>query len=75
MPERCWSELRLTRVPRLLRVTLGGMYITRPSVKVGRYRMIKHKLDKGNDVNPKRYVKPVHVFGFTCRGQGCRLSR
>lgn len=31
------------------------MYITRPSLKVGRYKMIKHKLDKGNDVNPKRY--------------------
>ncbi|KAJ4930729.1 hypothetical protein JOQ06_025037 [Pogonophryne albipinna] len=38
-----------------LRVSLGGMYISRPSVKVGRYKMIKHKLDKGNDVNPKRF--------------------
>lgn len=33
------------------------MYITRPSLRVGRYKMIKHKLDKGNDVNPKRYSK------------------
>lgn len=33
------------------------MYITRPSLKIGRYKMIKHKLDKGNDVNPKRYTQ------------------
>lgn len=39
----------------LFRVSLAGMYITRPSLKIGRYKMIKHKLDKGNDVNPKRY--------------------
>uniref|UniRef100_A0A3Q3KKJ9 Beta-1,4-galactosyltransferase n=1 Tax=Monopterus albus TaxID=43700 RepID=A0A3Q3KKJ9_MONAL len=38
-----------------VRVSLAGMYITRPSLKVGRYKMIKHKLDKGNDVNPKRF--------------------
>lgn len=38
-----------------VRVSLGGMYITRPSVKVGRYKMIKHKLDKGNDINPRRF--------------------
>lgn len=38
-----------------IRVSLGGMYITRPSLKLGRYKMIKHKLDKGNDVNPKRF--------------------
>ncbi len=50
---------RLTFVSCLLRVSLAGMYITRPSLKVGRYRMIKHKLDKGNDVNPKRYAKQV----------------
>lgn len=48
---------RLTSVSCLLRVSLAGMYITRPSLKVGRYKMIKHKLDKGNDVNPKRYSK------------------
>lgn len=55
---------RLTFVARLLRVTLGGMYITRPSVRVGRYKMIKHKLDKGNGVNPKRYGKQIDAFGF-----------
>lgn len=38
-----------------VRVSLAGMYISRPSLKVGRYKMIKHKLDKGNDVNPKRF--------------------
>ncbi|CAL8261843.1 unnamed protein product [Boreogadus saida] len=38
-----------------VRVSLGGMHITRPSVRVGRYKMIKHKLDKGNDINPKRF--------------------
>uniref|UniRef100_H3CFT3 Si:dkey-199f5.8 n=1 Tax=Tetraodon nigroviridis TaxID=99883 RepID=H3CFT3_TETNG len=38
-----------------VRVSLAGMYITRPSLKIGRYKMIKHKLDKGNDVNPKRF--------------------
>lgn len=48
----------LTLVSGLHRVSLAGMYITRPSLKVGRYKMIKHKLDKGNDVNPKRYCGP-----------------
>lgn len=48
----------LTAVSGVLRVSLAGMYITRPSLKVGRYKMIKHKLDKGNDVNPKRYSSP-----------------
>uniref|UniRef100_A0A3Q3A3M9 Beta-1,4-galactosyltransferase n=1 Tax=Kryptolebias marmoratus TaxID=37003 RepID=A0A3Q3A3M9_KRYMA len=38
-----------------VRVSLAGMYISRPSLKVGRYKMIKHKLDKGNDENPKRF--------------------
>lgn len=23
--------------------------------------MIKHKLDKGNDVNPKRYTQPLNL--------------
>lgn len=51
----------LTFVSHLLRVSLAGMYITRPSLKVGRYKMIKHMLDKGNDVNPKRYSKRTEV--------------
>lgn len=45
----------------LPRVSLAGMYITRPSLKIGRYKMIKHKLDKGNDVNPKRYNKQLYL--------------
>ncbi|KAG2470697.1 B4GT3 galactosyltransferase, partial [Polypterus senegalus] len=38
-----------------IRVALTGMIITRPSVQVGRYRMIKHEHDKGNEENPKRF--------------------
>ncbi|XP_054596798.2 beta-1,4-galactosyltransferase 3 isoform X2 [Nothobranchius furzeri] len=41
-----------------IRVSLAGMYITRPSLKTGRYKMIKHKLDKGNDENPKSSDQP-----------------
>ncbi|XP_028325831.1 beta-1,4-galactosyltransferase 3-like isoform X1 [Gouania willdenowi] len=37
------------------RVSLAGMSISRPSLKVGRYKMIKHKLDKGNNANTKRF--------------------
>lgn len=52
-------RLRLTFASYLCRVSLAGMYITRPSLKIGRYKMIKHKLDKGNDVNPKRYNRQM----------------
>ncbi|XP_028837707.1 beta-1,4-galactosyltransferase 3 [Denticeps clupeoides] len=38
-----------------MRVSLGGMLISRPSLNIGRYRMIKHKLDEGNERNPKRF--------------------
>ncbi|XP_024114286.1 beta-1,4-galactosyltransferase 3 [Oryzias melastigma] len=38
-----------------VRVSLAGMHISRPPLKHGRYKMIKHKLDQGNDVNPKRF--------------------
>uniref|UniRef100_A0A8C7YCE2 Si:dkey-199f5.8 n=1 Tax=Oryzias sinensis TaxID=183150 RepID=A0A8C7YCE2_9TELE len=38
-----------------IRVSLAGMHISRPPLKHGRYKMIKHKLDQGNDVNPKRF--------------------
>ncbi|XP_046733283.1 beta-1,4-galactosyltransferase 3 isoform X2 [Silurus meridionalis] len=38
-----------------IRVSLAGMSISRPSLKIGRYKMIKHKLDEGNEVNPKRF--------------------
>lgn len=56
------SSERLIFASHLLRVSLAGMYITRPSLKVGRYKMIKHKLDKGNDVNPKRYCKQTEIL-------------
>lgn len=36
------------------RVALSGMVISRPALAVGRYRMIKHGHDKGNEQNPKR---------------------
>ncbi|KAM4704069.1 beta-1,4-galactosyltransferase 3-like [Rhinophrynus dorsalis] len=38
-----------------VRVALSGMLITRPSIKHGRYKMIKHGHDKGNEQNPKRF--------------------
>ncbi|OCT73582.1 beta-1,4-galactosyltransferase 3 [Xenopus laevis] len=38
-----------------IRVALGGMLISRPSVQYGRYKMIKHGLDEGNEQNPRRF--------------------
>ncbi|XP_053547238.1 beta-1,4-galactosyltransferase 3 [Bombina bombina] len=38
-----------------VRVALSGMLISRPSVQHGRYKMIKHGHDKGNEQNPKRF--------------------
>ncbi|MEE6481951.1 hypothetical protein FKM82_013078 [Ascaphus truei] len=38
-----------------VRVALSGMLISRPSVGHGRYKMIKHGHDKGNEQNPKRF--------------------
>ncbi|KAE8588829.1 hypothetical protein XENTR_v10022763 [Xenopus tropicalis] len=37
------------------RVRLAGMKITRPSVSVGHYKMVKHKVDQGNEENPHRF--------------------
>ncbi|XP_042295217.1 beta-1,4-galactosyltransferase 3-like isoform X2 [Sceloporus undulatus] len=37
------------------KVALSGMVISRPSIQYGRYRMIKHGHDKGNEQNPKRF--------------------
>ncbi|MFT7812737.1 beta-1,4-galactosyltransferase 3-like isoform X1 [Arapaima gigas] len=37
------------------RVRLSGMKIVRPSVAVGHYKMIKHRGDKGNEENPRRF--------------------
>lgn len=38
------------------RVRLSGMKIVRPPVAIGHYKMIKHKGDKGNEQNPRRYI-------------------
>lgn len=32
------------------------MKIVRPPVAIGHYKMIKHKGDKGNEQNPRRYL-------------------
>ncbi|XP_063075572.1 beta-1,4-galactosyltransferase 2 [Engraulis encrasicolus] len=37
------------------RITLNGMKVSRPDVKIGRYRMIKHERDKHNEPNPQRF--------------------
>ncbi|XP_078391568.1 beta-1,4-galactosyltransferase 3 [Cetorhinus maximus] len=37
------------------RIYLNGMMIVRPAVQFGRYKMIKHSHDKGNEENPKRF--------------------
>ncbi|GAA6084550.1 beta-1,4-galactosyltransferase 2 isoform X2, partial [Tachysurus ichikawai] len=34
-------------------ITLNGMKVSRPDVKIGRYRMIKHERDKHNEPNPQ----------------------
>ncbi|XP_005370105.1 beta-1,4-galactosyltransferase 2 isoform X1 [Microtus ochrogaster] len=39
------------------RISLTGMKISRPDVRIGRYRMIKHDRDKHNEPNPQRFSK------------------
>ncbi|XP_030257987.1 beta-1,4-galactosyltransferase 2 [Sparus aurata] len=39
------------------RITLNGMKVSRPDVRLGRYRMIKHERDKHNEPNPQRFNK------------------
>uniref|UniRef100_A0A673JBS3 Uncharacterized protein n=1 Tax=Sinocyclocheilus rhinocerous TaxID=307959 RepID=A0A673JBS3_9TELE len=41
----------------VLRITLNGMKVSRPDVRIGRYRMIKHERDKHNEPNPQRFSK------------------
>ena len=36
------------------RISLAGMKISRPDIRIGRYRMIKHDRDKHNEPNPQR---------------------
>lgn len=38
----------------ILRISLTGMKISRPDIRIGRYRMIKHDRDKHNEPNPQR---------------------
>ncbi|CAI9591647.1 unnamed protein product [Staurois parvus] len=37
------------------RVVLSGMSVLRPSIVYGRYKMIQHSPDKGNEANPERW--------------------
>lgn len=37
------------------RLQLAGMTISRPPLSVGRYKMIKHNSDRGNEQNPRRF--------------------
>ncbi|XP_030061899.1 beta-1,4-galactosyltransferase 2 [Microcaecilia unicolor] len=39
------------------RITLNGMKVSRPDIRIGRYRMIKHERDKHNEANPQRFTK------------------
>ncbi|XP_004400689.1 beta-1,4-galactosyltransferase 2 isoform X1 [Halichoerus grypus] len=39
------------------RISLTGMKISRPDIRIGRYRMIKHDRDKHNEPNPQRFTK------------------
>ncbi|KAI9544521.1 Beta-1,4-galactosyltransferase 2 [Dissostichus eleginoides] len=47
----------LRRAIELTRITLNGMKVSRPDVRIGRYRMIKHERDKHNEPNPQRFNK------------------
>lgn len=35
-------------------ISLNGMKVSRPDIRIGRYRMIKHERDKHNEPNPQR---------------------
>ncbi|XP_019715651.1 beta-1,4-galactosyltransferase 3-like isoform X2 [Hippocampus comes] len=37
------------------RVALSGMKVVRPPVAIGRYKMIKHQRDRGNEENPYNF--------------------
>ncbi|XP_061886299.1 beta-1,4-galactosyltransferase 1-like [Entelurus aequoreus] len=43
------------------RLASKGMSITRPSVEVGKYKMIRHKRDKHNESNPRRLEQLSHT--------------
>ncbi|XP_069088875.1 beta-1,4-galactosyltransferase 2 isoform X1 [Pleurodeles waltl] len=51
------------------RITLNGMKVSRPDVRIGRYRMIKHDRDKHNEPNPQRFTK-IQNTKMTMRRDG-----
>ncbi|KAK7886983.1 hypothetical protein WMY93_026604 [Mugilogobius chulae] len=54
--------------PTKLKESLLGRYVHHPaSLKHGRYKMIKHKLDEGNGVNPKRFKAPPQAAAHSCQ--------
>ncbi|XP_029473968.1 beta-1,4-galactosyltransferase 2 [Rhinatrema bivittatum] len=51
------------------RITLNGMKVSRPDIRIGRYRMIKHERDKHNEPNPQRFTK-IQNTKMTMRRDG-----
>ncbi|XP_005999968.1 beta-1,4-galactosyltransferase 2 [Latimeria chalumnae] len=51
------------------RITLNGMKISRPDIRIGRYRMVKHDRDKHNEPNPQRFTK-IQNTKMTMRRDG-----
>lgn len=52
----CHPDARMLITPLLLvlSISLNGMKVSRPDIRIGRYRMIKHDRDKHNEPNPQR---------------------
>ncbi|XP_059583702.1 beta-1,4-galactosyltransferase 2 isoform X2 [Alligator mississippiensis] len=51
------------------RISLNGMKVSRPDVRIGRYRMIKHERDRHNEPNPQRFTK-IQNTKLTMRRDG-----
>ncbi|XP_075472333.1 beta-1,4-galactosyltransferase 2 isoform X1 [Ascaphus truei] len=51
------------------RITLNSMKVSRPDIRIGRYRMIKHERDKHNEPNPQRFTK-IQNTKMTMRKDG-----
>ncbi|XP_044130329.1 beta-1,4-galactosyltransferase 2 [Bufo gargarizans] len=56
------------------RITLNGMKVSRPDIRIGRYRMIKHERDKHNEPNPQRFTK-IQNTKVTMRKDGINSLR
>uniref|UniRef100_A0A8D0MMM5 Beta-1,4-galactosyltransferase n=1 Tax=Sus scrofa TaxID=9823 RepID=A0A8D0MMM5_PIG len=56
------------------RISLTGMKISRPDIRIGRYRMIKHDRDKHNEPNPQRFTK-IQNTKLTMKRDGIRSVR